>query len=129
MKDIHTRNQAECARLPQISERGFDADPNHYAEVSKLIALQDKAWPPPVFTHGDLSSLNILVRGDKITGIIDWETAGWYPSYWEYTTASQVSSMNYFWREIDKFLDPMHEELEMETIRQKYFGMFRCFST
>ena len=102
---------------------GFNADPNHYPEVSELIALQDRAWPPPVFTHGDLSSLNILVRGDKIVGIIDWETAGWYPSYWEYTTASQVNPMNYFWREeIDKFLDPMRKELEMEKVRQKYFG-------
>ncbi len=91
--------------------------------MSELIALQDRAWPPTVFTHGDLSSLNILVRGDKIVGIIDWERAGWYPSYWEYTTASQVNPMNYFWREeIDKFLDPMHKELEMEKIRQKYFG-------
>ena len=85
--------------------------------------MQDKAWPLPVFTHGDLSSLNVLVRGDKIVGVIDWETAGWYPVYWEYTTASQVSPMNSFWREeIDKFLEPMPEALEMETIRQKYFG-------
>lgn len=38
---------------------------------------------PIVFTHGDLSSLNILARVDDIVGIIDWETAGWYPSYWE----------------------------------------------
>lgn len=102
---------------------GLDADLNHYSDVSELIALQDRAWPPPVFTHGDLSSLNILVRGDVIVGIIDWETAGWYPSYWEYTSASQVSPMNYFWREeIDKFLEPMPEALEMEKIRQKYFG-------
>ena len=102
---------------------GFNADPNHYPEVSELIALQDRAWSPPVFTHGDLSSLNILVHGDVIVGIIDWETAGWYPSYWEYTTASQVSPMNYFWREeINKFLDPMPEALEMEKLRQKYFG-------
>ena len=102
---------------------GFDADPNHYPEVTELITLQDRDWPPPVFTHGDLSSLNILVRDDKIVGIIDWETAGWYPSYWEYTTASQVNPRNYFWlEEIDKFLNPMPEELRMEKIRQKYFG-------
>ena len=104
---------------------GLDADPNAFPEFNKLVALQDRAWPPPVFTHGDLSSLNILVRGDVIVGIIDWETAGWYPSYWEYTTASQVSPMNWFWREeIDKFLDPMPEALEMERLRQKYFGDF-----
>ncbi|KAN0119420.1 Protein kinase-like domain containing protein [Hyaloscypha variabilis] len=69
-------------------------------------------WPPPVFTHGDLSSLNVLVREDQIVGIIDWETAGWYPSYWEYTTAWQI----------DKFQEPMPAELEMEMIRLKDFG-------
>lgn len=102
---------------------GSVAGPNHYPEVSELINLQEGAWPPPVFTHGDLSSLNILVRGDTIVGIIDWETAGWYPSYWEYTSASQVSPMNLFWgEEIDKFLEPMPEALGMEKLRQKYFG-------
>jgi RIO-like serine/threonine protein kinase len=84
----------------------FDEDSNHYPEVSKLIVLQDRVWPPPVFTHGDFNSLNIRVHGDMIVGIIDWETTGWYPSYWEYTTASQVNPMNYFWREeIHKFPD------------------------
>ena len=102
---------------------GFNAHPDHLPEISELIALHDRSWPPPVFTHGDLSSLNVLVRGDEIIGIIDWETAGWYPSYWEYTTAWQVNPRNYFWRdEIDKFLEPMHKELEMEMIRLKYFG-------
>lgn len=103
---------------------GFDGHPDNI-EASKLVGLQDRPWPPPVFTHGDLSSLNILVREDEIVGIIDWETAGWYPSYWEYTTAWQANPMNYFWRdEIDKFLEPMHEDLEMEKTRQKYFGAF-----
>lgn len=37
-----------------------------------------------VFTHGDLTPRNIMVQGDHITGIIDWETAGWFPDYWEY---------------------------------------------
>jgi len=60
---------------------GFDAHPDQFPEVNKLIALQNRHWLPPVFTHGDLSSLNVLVRGDQIVGIIDWETAGWYPSY------------------------------------------------
>lgn len=104
---------------------GFEADPNHYPEVTELIALQDRPWPSPKFTHGDLSSLNILVRGDLVVGIVDWETAGWYPTYWEYSTASQVNPQNYFWaNEIDKFLEPMPEALAMEKIRQKYFGDF-----
>ncbi|KAI0964779.1 kinase-like protein [Xylaria arbuscula] len=38
-----------------------------------------------VFTHADLAPRNVLVddRGE-ITGLIDWEFAGWYPDYWEY---------------------------------------------
>lgn len=104
---------------------GIQFHPNLDPVVIELINLHDRTWPQPVFTHGDLSSLNILVRGDEVVGIIDWETSGWLPSYWEYTTACQVNPQNYFWRdEVDKFLDPMPAELAMEKIRQKYFGDF-----
>lgn len=49
-----------------------------------------------VFTHADLNPRNILVdrmvqpdgsRGWKVTGIVDWETSGYYPEYWDYTKA------------------------------------------
>ena len=100
---------------------GIEFDSWLSPEVQDLIEHQSKSWPL-VFSHGDLSSLNILARGDDIGGIIDWETAGWFLSYWEYTTAHQVSPHNYFWlNELDKFLQPMPEELAMEKIRQKYF--------
>jgi thiamine kinase-like enzyme len=101
---------------------GMEFDSKLDPEIQQLIGQQSKSWPL-VFTHGDLSSLNILVRGDDIVGIIDWETAGWYPSYWEYTTAHQVNPQNLFWaNEIDNFLEPMPEELAMERMRQKHFG-------
>ncbi|KAF5639454.1 phosphotransferase family [Fusarium tjaetaba] len=47
-----------------------------------------------VFTHGDLNPRNIMMerisnsagaRGWRLSGIIDWETAGYYPEYWDYT--------------------------------------------
>lgn len=38
-----------------------------------------------VFTHGDIAPRNIMVdQTHRITGILDWERAGWYPDYWEY---------------------------------------------
>lgn len=49
-----------------------------------------------VFTHADLNPRNILVdqvlrpdgsTGWVVSGIVDWETAGHYPEYWEYTKA------------------------------------------
>ncbi|KAF7183564.1 hypothetical protein CNMCM7691_003843 [Aspergillus felis] len=104
--------------------QGISMDPNLDPEIQELIIQHQSSWPLK-FTHGDLSSLNILACGDKIVGIIDWETAGWYPSYWEYTTACYVNPQNYFWRdEIDKFLDPMPKELAMEETRRRYFGDF-----
>ncbi|KAH9876024.1 hypothetical protein IAQ61_003489 [Plenodomus lingam] len=39
-----------------------------------------------VFTHVDLNMRNILVDENmRLSGIVDWECAGWYPEYWEYT--------------------------------------------
>lgn len=97
--------------------------PDQLEEVKDLIARQEKGSWPLRFTHGDLSSFNILVRGDEVVGVLDWETAGWFPSYWEYTTAWNVSPMNEFWRdEVGKFIEPFPEELEMERVRRKYFG-------
>ena len=103
---------------------GLEAHPKHWPEISELISKQDKFGPPPpVFTHGDLSSLNVLASGDKVVAIIDWENAGWYPYYWEYTTAWNVNPQNQFWQtEVDKFLQPLPEELEMEKIRLKWFA-------
>ena len=49
-----------------------------------------------LFTHADLNPRNILVdeilrsdgsTGWSVTGIVDWETAGYYPEYWEYSKA------------------------------------------
>ncbi|QKD61532.2 serine/threonine protein kinase [Fusarium oxysporum Fo47] len=79
----------------------------------------------PVFTHGDLNPFNILVRGDQVVGIIDWEFAGWYPCYWEYTSAWYG---NRIWQGrqelLAKFLDAYPTELEMEKTRQRWWGDF-----
>lgn len=50
---------------------------------SKDVANKFKDLPP-VFCHGDLSPSNIIIRGTKIVGIIDWEYSGWYPYFWDY---------------------------------------------
>ncbi|KAL8970777.1 MAG: hypothetical protein Q9197_003632 [Variospora fuerteventurae] len=114
---LHVReglDQERCTTLP-LDRQG---------EILELIKQHEGKWPVR-FTHGDLSSLNILARGDEVMGIVDWETAGWYPSYWEYTTAWHVNPYNEFWQpEVDKFLEPMPKELAMEQVRRKYFKDF-----
>ncbi|GBE89928.1 hypothetical protein SCP_1702540 [Sparassis crispa] len=39
---------------------------------------------PLVFTHNDFYPRNIMVQHNKVTAIIDWECAGWFPAHWEY---------------------------------------------
>jgi hypothetical protein len=59
-----------------------------------------------------------MVRGDDIIAVIDGEMAGWYPAYWERTTAKQVISTNALSVEkIDKFLQSWLKELWMEELR------------
>ncbi|KAI9810371.1 MAG: hypothetical protein M1826_003647 [Phylliscum demangeonii] len=55
--------------------------------------------PQSVFTHGDIAPRNILVdsRTYEVTGVVDWECAGWYPDYWEYANIMKPSS-NHDWQ-------------------------------
>nr|POE61749.1 hypothetical protein CFP56_77566 [Quercus suber] len=93
--------------------------------LQNLVSFHNQPWPGPVFTHGDLSSLNVLCRGDDVVGIVDWETAGWLPPYWEYVMAWNVNPQNSFWQEeVGKFLEPWPVAQEMDVFRRKYFGLF-----
>lgn len=81
-----------------------------------------------VFTHADLNLRNILVdqvtksdgtRGWGIGGIVDWETAGYYPEYWDYTKALfEEFRYNERWRKlmhrIFKPFGDMSKEFEVE---------------
>ena len=56
-------------------------NPDEISDLKRLIAFHEREPRAPVLTHGDLSSLNILIRDDVVVGIIDWDTAGWLPYY------------------------------------------------
>jgi hypothetical protein len=63
-------------------------------DIERLIEMhreEEGRHLKTVFTHGDISVFNILVKGGKscgkVVGLIDFEMVGFYPEYWEYTTA------------------------------------------
>lgn len=56
----------------------------HEPAVMNVHSKDDGAYKLK-FTHADIALRNIRVKDGKIAGIIDWEFAGWYPEYWEYT--------------------------------------------
>ena len=54
-----------------------------------------------VFSHGDFNPWNILVTYDgHLSAILDWESAGWYPEYWDFTTTLMWQRPGTFWFEI-----------------------------
>ncbi|KAG5353311.1 hypothetical protein C0989_008296 [Termitomyces sp. Mn162] len=47
-----------------------------------------------VFTHGDLAPRNIVMCGDTVAAIVDWEESGWFPEHWELVKAKWSPGMN-----------------------------------
>ena len=82
----------------------------HYAK----FALMDNH--EIVFTHSDLSPRNILIEGGRVTAILDWEYAGWYPEHWEYIQAlRQLKPMPDWPDYLPRILPPRFEK--------EYIGM------
>jgi len=76
-----------------------------------------------VFTHNDLLPPNIFITpgpNPKVTAIIDWAQAGWYPAYWEYCKAryirvnpryfSDVAMVDWRTKYLPLIVDPVDEE-------------------
>lgn len=51
------------------------------------LRAQMPSSTPYTFTHGDLTSVNVMVEDGNLVGIIDWEASGYFPVWWEYTSA------------------------------------------
>lgn len=86
-------------------------------DARKLVSKSHGVKHDIVFTHGDLNLRNILVDGNgKISGIVDWECAGWYPEYWEYTKAHFATRYTVRWTAdvIDQDFLGYRDELQVE---------------
>lgn len=86
----------------------FQGLPSHFAEeIREAHALRH----PIVFTHGDLALRNIMVDGDRVTGLLDWECAGWFPAHWEYVKACWCQHFCWdFAEEVHKFVPRFDQE-------------------
>jgi aminoglycoside phosphotransferase (APT) family kinase protein len=88
----------------------FEYNPMPDSHVQFMRRLyQQNSENEIVFTHGDLAPRNILVEEGRISGIVDWEQAGWYPEYWEYVKAmwTCIDTWETVWPlEVVRFLRP-----------------------
>ncbi|KAH9886110.1 APH-domain-containing protein [Xylariomycetidae sp. FL2044] len=69
---------------------------------------------PTVFTHGDFALHNVMVHDGHVSAFIDWESAGWYPDYWEFTTPLRWSVSRPEWRRMLMHLGGSAYEKELE---------------
>jgi aminoglycoside phosphotransferase (APT) family kinase protein len=123
-------------RVPD-SQRGelrfkTEADLNKYLtdpfcdDIRKRAAISHNVQHDIVFTHGDLNPRNILVENGKITGIVDWENAGWFPEYWEFSKAhySVRSLMRWLADVVDQVFEGYRDELMVENMLSDLLGPF-----
>jgi len=84
------------ARVCGDAPVGPFADEAAFSQVLRFSDDPSRRGHRIFFTHADLNPRNILVDrvvrrdgrpGWQISGIVDWEMAGYYPEYWDYTKA------------------------------------------
>ncbi|KAL1878540.1 hypothetical protein VTK73DRAFT_7881 [Phialemonium thermophilum] len=84
-----TRIRGDAAVGPFVDEAAF-------SQCLRFSDEPSRRGHQIVFTHADLNPRNILVdrvarqdgqMGWQISGIVDWEMAGYFPEYWDYTKA------------------------------------------
>ena len=94
-------------------------------DLERLIEMHREAVArhrnKTVFTHGDINGSNILVKNGKVVALIDFEMSGFYPQYWEYTTAMHSNYVDGWTEQIPKFLTPYPTELDMTNLWRKHF--------
>ncbi|KAG5641452.1 hypothetical protein DXG03_005213, partial [Asterophora parasitica] len=110
---------------PNYSERVQAADgfPDAYPLVQDTLSKLQSRRYKTVFAHGDLGPHNIIWRKDtERIVIIDWETAGWFPAYWDYTRARAARGGTPWWDMFRETVGHVYDnELEFDIQAGKYF--------
>ncbi|KAI9783835.1 MAG: hypothetical protein M1839_003171 [Geoglossum umbratile] len=87
---------------------------------------------PPVFTHADIQRKNIIVQEikggqsrDYNVFIIDWESAGWYPSCWEYISILIAFNWGDDWlAKAEHFISPWPVEAGFMKLMDMYMTFY-----
>ncbi|KAF2463567.1 kinase-like protein [Lindgomyces ingoldianus] len=102
--------------ISTASDHGFSSQ-DLFEEKLACAKRMQSMHHAVVFTHGDLKHHNIMVHDGRISGLIDWESAGWYPDYWEFTTALRFCPRDFWWYSFVWKLEGSKYSAEMESER------------
>ncbi|KAL4984216.1 kinase-like domain-containing protein [Aspergillus falconensis] len=95
---------------PLNTEAGFnDRLTSHldvlFSGIVKNTSLLARDHGHSYFTHSDFHPTNLLEERSRLSGIVDWESAGFRPEYWEFTKAvyeiyANAVLRDIFWRAV-----------------------------
>lgn len=91
---------------PMYTEEQFKADGE---AILKILTVEHDI----VFTHGDLHLHNVIVKDGHVSGIIDWECAGWMPDYWEFAVILRAFKKTSEWYRLITSLPSFKYKMEM----------------
>ncbi|OJT11351.1 hypothetical protein TRAPUB_12151 [Trametes pubescens] len=63
-------------KIKSRSIQGCDWTPDEFLSFFDLDCA-------PIFSYGDITPWNIMVYNGRISGVVDWVEAGWYPYFWD----------------------------------------------
>lgn len=108
---------------PFRSEQEFNQSLVPRDDLKNAVAPSHSRSHEIYFTHADLSPLNILIRGGKLSGVVDFGCSGFYPEYWEYTKCMyDIWGSQEAWANLinEIFDNSYHEELQAEQVLWQY---------
>jgi serine/threonine protein kinase len=112
-----------CGPFHQVAEfNSFLVHKHVLNETRDKVAAVHARMYRSVFTHADLNPSNILIDHGRLSGIVDWECAGFYPEYWEFTKLFYGAQASPEIQSVirDAFTEDTYEE-ELETERLLWY--------
>ncbi|KAJ5938184.1 hypothetical protein N7454_004526 [Penicillium verhagenii] len=98
--------------LSPASGHGFDSTVDYNQALAQANEIR-KYSHEITFTHGDFKAHYTLIGDDgHLSAFLDWESAGWYPEYWEFTTALRFGR-NSWWGQVAWWIGGEQYEAEL----------------
>lgn len=96
MGPFNNEHELDEYLMAAASENCLGSKEAYDNEVAKANELRQHSHQV-MFTHGDFKAHNILVADDgHLSGFLDWESGGWCPEYWEFTTAMATAPTSWW---------------------------------
>jgi aminoglycoside phosphotransferase len=123
LRKIHNLDVEECPfdrslsnKIVLIENKQLNADQKYKLDFIKNIKLDEN----PVFTHGDYCLPNIIINGNRLSGVIDWDYAGLADPYVDFVLVTW--SLKYNYGEIEsktKWIPLFFKEYEIHVNQEK----------